>query len=114
MIKINTHEFTKSKKDNIYQLYIELTERCFGISRDYMDQDNYIINLEDCSGKPVLDISINIPEIIMKSFDFIDYTLEKNKNEIYIYFYEFPYEDNEIEVLDVKSKEVSVIYHEIT
>jgi len=99
MLELNSHEFTKSKKDNIYQLHMNFSNKCWGIGLEYIENNKLVINIESCDETPLLEVEFRIPGEIINSFEYMDYTISKNKDELYVLFYEYPYEDDDIEVV---------------
>ena len=107
--KILRTEITKSKKDNIYCLFLELNSKVYGIGHsdynvEYNDDEtkNHTLDLyidTNESENIIGTLTIDVSEIWNK-YEYPHYDIRKNKEEIYIYFYEYPYEEDEIEVLN--------------
>ena len=99
MLNFINHEFTKSKKDNLFQLHMLFSQKCWGLGNYSLDSNKLSISIEDCNENPLLEVIVPIPEKVMNSFEFIDFTISKNKDELYVYFFEYPYEDDDIEIV---------------
>lgn len=107
-LTIKNYTLTKSRKDNIYQLHLELSDKCFGIGSNYIDNGNFEITIEDCEENSLFDLKIPLPTSLIKSFEYIHYNISKNKNEIYITFYEFSYEDDYLDVISCEDLNISL------
>ena len=110
-------EVSKSKKDNIHCLYLKLNSKHFGIENHTYDIDYYeegqSVTLELYLGDCELDeylgrVNLDISKIWDK-YEFPHYDIHKNKEEVYIYFYEYPYEEDDVEWLDIKIEQSGFI-----
>lgn len=116
---IETIEVTKSKKDNIHCLFLKLNSKHFSIvnhqyNHDFNEvgNDKKIVALELCIGNSESDeenylgrFELDITSI-WSQYKYPHYDIRENKEEIYIYFYEYPYEENEIELLNSEVKNI--------
>jgi hypothetical protein len=104
-------EVTKSKKDNIYCLFIKLNDKTFGVEDDnynidYDDAGNKKVTIElmigtSCSDEYIGIVTFDVTDI-WEQYEYPHYDIRKNKEELYIYFYEYPYEEDEVEMVDLK------------
>jgi hypothetical protein len=94
---IETIEVTKSKKDNIHCLFLKFNSKFFGI-----DNHQYNIDFDENGlGRFELDITS-----IWTQYEYPHYDIHKSKEEIFIYFYEYPHKENEVEFLNSEVKNV--------
>jgi hypothetical protein len=104
--KITSIDLTKSKKDNIYCLFIGLDKRGFSVEHDNIDYDEEGVFLElgfgtCCSDKIIASIRLDISAIANK-YEYVSYDIRLSKDELYIYFYEYPYLDEDVEKIKVE------------
>jgi hypothetical protein len=114
---IETIEVTKSKKDNIHCLFLKFNSKFFGIDNhqyniDFDENGKKIVTLDlyigdtesdedNCLGRFELDITS-----IWTQYEYPHYDIHKSKEEIFIYFYEYPHKENEVEFLNSEVKNV--------
>ena len=93
-LKVVNTELTRSKKDDIFCLFIEFNHRCFGVEHENI-QDNILeLGFGNCENEEIIaDIEIALPN---PHFEFMSYTITKDKESLYIYFFEYPYEEDEL------------------
>ncbi len=102
LANIIERSLTKSKKDNIYCLYLGFDTRCFGIENDFItpEEEGEVLEmcLSNCESDDVLqEVRIVIPAVVSDAFEFMSYSISKAKEEVYVYFYEYPYEEDDLE-----------------
>jgi len=113
-LKITEAHLTKSKKDNIYQVYIGLNRRfgwvdeisCVTNDNDSSDDSQYMdLSFGDCSenesDEPSWKIKCQLnTDVLNKAFEYADYTISKGKDCVTITFFEYPFEDDDLISID--------------
>lgn len=112
MIKLVHTELSKSKKDNIYCLYFEFDSRCFGVENIYTSEEEgelqMTLGFSSCENDEVFqEFVFAVPDEVMDAFEYLEYNVSKSKEELYVYFYEYPYDKDDIEDIQFELKRIN-------
>lgn len=109
MPEIQKIELCRDKTNNIHCLYFALQNKGYGIensdiSKDEEDRDILELSfIACCSNKVIADIEIDISHIVSQ-YKYVSYDISKNKEEYYIYFYEFGRNEDDVEEVECALK----------
>ena len=114
-LKIIETRMDESKKSDMVQIYLRMEHKHWDLDvqtgsmfdderKCYAKEIDLFLTACDDNNETLVVEHIEIISEYLTKFDYMDVDFKKNKEEIYLTFYEYPFEDEDLNILEIETK----------